>query len=177
MRIGLTIAGAMSVGLSIGGLLAALFATQFLGYRVLTVQSDSMSPTLRRGDVVVVHPRSITGVQAGDIVVYGSGNGRLEIVHRVTAVVQVLSNYTDPETGAVTSSTLYRLQTQGDSSELPDWNLVDDSKLLGTVWFSIPRIGIGILGLPLQYALLVLASLTGVAWAAWELRGASPVGN
>ena len=171
IKIVFTIAVAISVGLAAGALIAAFFATQFLSYRVLTVQSESMSPSLRRGDVIVVRPVSTSGVNAGDSVVFERGSGRMEIVHRVTAVVRIISNFTDADTGAVTTSISHRLQTQGDSSELPDWNLVDDSNLVGKVWFSIPRIGIGVFGLPLQEALLILALLIGVAWVAWEFRG------
>lgn len=156
------------LGLALGFLLAALIATQFLGYSVLTLQSDSMTPTLQRGDVLVVRPIPINDVKPGDIVVYETGGDRIKIAHRVTGVIVLITNTSD--SAESTTSTAYRLQTQGDSTSHPDWNLVDASSLVGRLWFAIPGIGIGIAGLSLQAALFVVAGLTLVAWISWELR-------
>jgi signal peptidase len=158
------------MGLVLGFLVAALVATELFGYYVLTLQTDSMAPALRRGDVIAVRPVPISEVEAGDIVAFESGGDRIKIVHRVASVIVMLTEYTDPETQEVKTSATYRLQTRGDAAEMSDWNTIGASDLLGMVWFSVPRIGMGLGGVPLQTALLAIATLTSVAWFAWELR-------
>lgn len=170
VRVALTVATATILGLVLGSLLAALVATVFFGYHVLTLQTDSMAPALRRGDVIAVRPMPISEVEAGDVVAFESGGDRIKIVHRVAGVIVMLTEYTDPETQEVKVSATYRLQTRGDAAEMPDRSTVDASDLLGKVWFSVPRIGMGLGGVPLQTALLAIAALTSVAWFAWELR-------
>jgi signal peptidase I len=170
VRVALTVTTATILGLVLGSLLAALVTTEFFGFHVLTLQTDSMAPALRRGDVIAVRPLPISEVEAGDVVAFESGGDRIKIVHRVAGVIVTLMEFTDPETQEAKVSAIYRLQTRGDAAEMPDGNTVGASDLLGKVWFSVPLIGIGLGGVPLQTVLLAIAALTFVAWVAWELR-------
>ena len=169
-RIAVTVVTAAAMGLILGLLLAAYVATRLFGFHILTLQTDSMAPTLQRGDVIVVRPVQIDQVESGEIIAFESGGDRIKIVHRVVGVIVMLSEYTDPVTQEAATSAIYRLHTRGDSAEFPDRHTVEASNLLGSFWFSIPRIGIGPGGIPLQSTLLAIAALTLVAWIASELR-------
>jgi signal peptidase I len=178
ISIAFTILVAMLLGITLGSLLAAIIATQFFGFSVLTLQSDSMAPALHRGDVLVVRPTSISDVEPGDIVVYETGGDKIRIAHRVTGVIVLFTNNTDPDSNETTvTSTAYRLQTRGDGADNDDWDLVDATSLLGIVWFSVPGIGIGMGGLQLQTALLIIAGFTLIGWIAWELRAQAVSGK
>jgi GNAT superfamily N-acetyltransferase len=82
------------------------------------VASWSMSPTLRRGDQVIVEPVSPTEFLEGDLILYHQ-NGRL-ICHRLVAMER-----TGPE---------LRLITKGDSATVCDAPLQPESVLGRVVW-------------------------------------------
>lgn len=65
-------------------LLAALAVAPLLGYRPLVVRSDSMSPAIRTGDVIVTKVIRARAAAPGDIVTFNdpSRGGRL-VTHRV----------------------------------------------------------------------------------------------
>lgn len=61
-----------------------LAALHFSGRQLLSVQSGSMVPTLRRGDAVLVEPVSASRLAVGDIVSYRSSTGsQVVITHRL----------------------------------------------------------------------------------------------
>jgi signal peptidase I len=108
------------------------------------VASDSMKPTLERGDVVLWTPTRITDVKEGDVVVFISTafeRHSIPIIHRVVRVIQTATGPT--------------LWTQGDHNPFPDQEgpslslerPVDQSNLLGRVLavggqpFKVPFLG------------------------------------
>jgi signal peptidase len=73
-------------------ILAMLFLPQSvlpsLGhYKLLTVISDSMTPALHRGDLLVVSPKSGDDYQVGEIITFGKmGVNETSITHRIVGV-------------------------------------------------------------------------------------------
>jgi len=95
------------------------------------VLSDSMTPTFGSGDLVVVRSVPPSAVSQGDVIAFehprpeaGQSN---RISHRVVAVNGSDGTYT------------YR--TKGDANENVDPWVVDESGLIGQLWFSIPYLG------------------------------------
>ncbi len=93
-------------------------------YRLLTVQTDSMQPALRHGDIVL-QTRNFGPLAPGDVVTYPSPiNRTVSITHRVVAV--------DPVRGLV--------QTKGDHVMTADAALPVNG-ITGKVLYGFPNIG------------------------------------
>lgn len=159
----------------------ALVALSFLGllvlgvgpltgrYRVLTVLSASMRPTIPEGSVVIVTPMPLSKIRVGDVITYSIPvEDRRVVTHRVVDVV---------EAGPV-------LRTQGDANPAPDPWLARLGG--GRAWrarLAVPRLGHAVhllrrpevRGLFLRIVLLLLA----LVWLAeiWRPtgRGRRPV--
>jgi signal peptidase len=172
-------------GLLMGGLLAALLATQVFGYHVVTVQSFSMEPALERGDLIVSQPVNIDDVKQGQVVLFMEGQEtRILVAHRVAGFVNVTTNIHNSETGEDTVQESRLLQTKGDANPTVDAQAVAASDLRGRLWFTIPKVGLILDRVPLQTLLLSVAAVTGIAWLAFELwqrrsrrRGGPPRGS
>lgn len=162
--------GAIFGGLVIG-LLGVLFvATQFLGYGVLAVRSDSMQPALSRGDLIFTRPQLAEDVDVGEIAVFTQGEEiEVLIAHRVVGVIDGTINITNETTGEVSQQKVRHLQTQGDANVAPDAQLVNPGQLAGTVWFSVPAIGGWIVDWHVQKLLVLLASLSVAGWVFYEV--------
>lgn len=79
------------------------------GYYIFRVSSDSMEPTLKVGDVILVRAVDAGDIHKDDIITYKSKDGSMygrEVTHRVV---------TEPEEKNGT----YHYQTQGDASGAP----------------------------------------------------------
>src|SRR3990172_8502033 len=130
LHIALGVLGSAAFGLLLGGLLAAFIATQFFGYKVMTVQSFSMEPALERGDLIVSRPVSIDDVKQGQIVLFMEGQRtRLLVAHRVAGFVNVTTNIHDSQTGEDTVEKSRLLQTKGDANSTVDAQAVAASDL------------------------------------------------
>lgn len=83
VRRGASVAAAAASAASLV-MLAALAVALLLGYRPLVVRSDSMSPAVRTGDVIVTKVIRARAAGVGDIVTFNdpSRGGRL-VTHRV----------------------------------------------------------------------------------------------
>ena len=109
------------LGVILGGLALVYLAP---GYEFLMIRSDSMSPVLHAGDVIVTNPLNtlINGeVKPGTIVSFDYGKGM--ITHRVLSI--------DGEA----------LVTKGDATEEPDPWSVTRSEVRGIYYFKIPYAG------------------------------------
>jgi signal peptidase len=166
----LRLLGSILAGLLVAAALIALIATQFLGYHALGIASDSMTPALRRGDLVVTRPVAINTVEQGDIVAYDEGQSvHLTVVHRVVGVVNLTVNTTDSKTGTTSTQTSRVLRTQGDANPAADGQPVGADRFQGLVFVTVPILG-GVLGAGLvQQLLLVVAIATGIAWLVYEI--------
>ena len=101
-------------------------------YRVFLVQSGSMSPALKTGDVVIIKP--ISSYKINDIVTFKSQQN-FTVTHRITQV----NNDS--------------FITKGDANPVADQNTVHTSDILGKVFFTIPKIG---------YFIMFVKSLPGL---------------
>ncbi|WP_110931490.1 signal peptidase I SipW [Paenibacillus bouchesdurhonensis] len=104
----------------------------FYGYKLKTVLSGSMEPTIHTGSIIAVSPVEIgTGnrFKAGDIITFRADEQRL-ITHRI---IDVRSNKSG-------DTVLYR--TQGDNNDAPDSALVPSANIVGAyTGFTIPYAG------------------------------------
>lgn len=118
------------------------------------VTSDSMSPAINAGDMVVVRGVDATDIDTGSVITFRSESMAGSVVtHRVVEVV---------ETGEGVG---YR--TKGDANEEADRSLVKPGQVVGSVWFTLPLVGhlvafaqsdLGIIALVVVPALLLLGS-------------------
>ncbi|HNZ99175.1 signal peptidase I [Ruminococcus sp.] len=124
--------------LAIGIIIAAImFAADhspnksFFGYRYYTVLTPSMSPTYKTGDMVFVKLQNASDIRVGDVITFNpSSSSDAYLTHRVT---QKLENYEG------TGVTCFR--TKGDANDTEDAMLIDQSRVIGSVKFSIPKLG------------------------------------
>ncbi len=111
------------------------------------VLSGSMEPTLEPGDVVFIQHATIDDVEIGDIITFRSHVGHeTPYTHRVIDI-------THDERGTV-------LTTQGDANAHPDPMYVNDDMLIGTLHFTIPKLGFLINGAQSQLTPLILVVLS-----------------
>lgn len=104
----------------------------FYGYKLKTVLSGSMEPTIHTGSIIAVSPVEIGAgnrFKAGDIITFRADEQRL-ITHRI---IDVRSNKSG-------DTVLYR--TQGDNNDAPDSALVPSANIVGAyTGFTIPYAG------------------------------------
>jgi signal peptidase len=156
------------IGFVLAVLLSAALPAAF-GDRSMVVRSGSMTPAIRTGDVIVVHPIAPTGAEVGDIVTFQDpdGSGRL-IVHRVRAIER--------------HGDQLAFTTQGDANSTQEhWNVPLDGKI-GSVLYRVPKLGLavnrissplGYIGLMIVPALLLAVSLLRSIWRSGP-RGEDP---
>jgi signal peptidase len=122
------------------------------------VTSDSMSPAIDAGDFVVVGPADADALSPGTVVSYRPvGEERSTVTHRIIGVQE-------------TSDGL-RYRTKGDANEEADRTLVAPSRVVGTVWVTLPLAGHLVAFAGTDLGLLLLVILPATALLASELYG------
>jgi signal peptidase len=97
---------------------------------LVVVTSESMEPTLYRGDLLILQARAPEDIHLNDIVVYQENDGSWHdgpIVHRVVEIVEVEGEY------------FY--YTKGDNNAMPDPNERTYDEIVGVVVATIPWLG------------------------------------
>lgn len=131
---------AITVFASVGVLLlaVALFArtddtgvTHVAGHPVMTVLSDSMTPTFRAGDLIVEDPVTSKAAQlgVGDVITFRAGDSGELVTHRI---VRVRGSAAD---GSI------RYRTQGDANNALDITPVTPEQVVGVYLWRIPYAG------------------------------------
>lgn len=148
-------------------LLAAVLPLAF-GARSMVVQSGSMTPAIRTGDVVVVDPIAPATAEVGDIVTFEAPNGSGDLlVHRVRSIAR------EGDRVAVV--------TQGDANTTRERWTVPVDGTIGSVAYRVPMLGFatgwinsaaGRVGLIIVPALLLAASLLAGIWRPRPAEGA-----
>ena len=123
----------------------------YSGNYIMYVHSDSMYPTLKPNDLLVVKKTSIDEVKVGDIIAFDShAEGIGIIAHRAVEIF---------ETGGKIG-----IDTKGDHLDEPDlWTVLDDD-LVGIVTEINPDTVI-LLAEPVRYFLVAVIVVTGVLLA------------
>lgn len=107
-------------------------------YKILLVQSGSMSPVINTGDLVIIKPSS--KYQKGDIITFLS-KGKINITHRI---VDIQGN---------------QINTKGDANQVNDQDFIEKKQILGKVFYSLPNFGylvIFIKSIPGLIALIII---------------------
>ena len=101
--------------------------TRVAGRPVLTVLSDSMTPTFKAGDLLVEKGSGDTArLSVGDVITFKTGSGDQLITHRIIAVKH----------SRIDGGTSYR--TQGDANNAPDQSAVPADQVVGIYSTQIP---------------------------------------
>lgn len=126
-----------------------------LGWRIDTALSNSMSPTLKAGAVLVTQPVDPTDIEVGNIITYGSPIDGKVVTHRVIEVRE----HSPP-----------LFQTKGDANEDPDPYAVPAENIVGRVWLYVPLLGYAVhfIKTPLGFVLLLL--IPGLIIIGMEIR-------
>lgn len=95
------------------------------GAKAFAVESDSMAPLLRRGDVVFVRPTAFEKLMEGDVISARFPNSDGVFTHRIVEV--------DAENKQII--------TRGDGNVSNDPVPTDASRIIGKRWFSLPFLG------------------------------------
>lgn len=95
--------------------------TDIFGYKGYIITTDSMSPTLSTGDVIIVKKANYEYLNKGDIITFRKDTE--VITHRIVNKV---------ETGYV---------TKGDNNNIEDMFIVTSDEILGLKVFKIPALG------------------------------------
>ncbi len=125
----------LSAGIVIAALLFAANRSpdkSLFGFRYYTVLTDSMRPALQTGDMVIVRVQNADSIHEGDVITFNPSNDSdAYLTHRVT---EKIDNYEG------TGVTCFR--TKGDANNTEDSFLIDEDRVIGTVQFHIPKLGV-----------------------------------
>jgi len=122
----------------------AIFSQDF----TMTVSTDSMVPTLKPNDFLVVKRVGINEIKEGDIIAFDTHEEGVGVIaHRAIEV---------SESGGGLG-----IDTQGDHLDHPDLWVIYDEELIGMVTDVNPDIAI-LLAEPVRYLLAVIIAISGV---------------
>ena len=97
----------------------------FSGARGYAVVTDSMAPTLNRGDVVFVKQTEFESLNEGDIVTVRFADGSGFFTHKIVSI--------DYFAGAI--------RTKGDANQSEDPQASMSEQIMGRMWYSVPYLG------------------------------------
>lgn len=124
----------LAAAILVGAVLFSFSASpdkSILGYRYYTVLTGSMEPTYKVGDMIFVQLKGAEEINVGDVITFNpSQDNDAYLTHRVTEKIE---NYQD------TGVTCFR--TRGDNNNTEDSFLIDGSRVIGKVNFSVPALG------------------------------------
>lgn len=99
------------------------------GFTPLAVQSDSMSPTFNKGDLIFIQKCDTSKLEVGDIVTFHTiiDNEYALNTHRIDSI---------DELNGMRSFT-----TKGDNNDVVDTHVISDGDIVGKCLFAIPHMG------------------------------------
>lgn len=152
LRVGLTLGLVVAIVL---GSWSALGYALDTGNPILIVEGNSMLPTLKDGDLVVLRGVEVEGIAEDDIIVYSSPIWKQFIVHRVVEIVYDAQGE------------IVGIITKGDNNKSVDPALVSDNEVIGRVIASVHGVGlmIKIFRSPQGMALLGIIIVLLVIWS------------
>ena len=121
----------------------------YSGNMIMVVTSDSMLPTLKPYDMIVVEKVGIDKVSVGDIIAFDSHIEGIGIVaHRA---IEVFNDH-----GKI------GLSTKGDNVETSDGWVVHDEDFIGKVVSSVPTMGVFLIE-PVRYGIVAVIVITAIS--------------
>lgn len=121
----------------------------YSGKMIMVVTSDSMLPTLKPYDMIVVQKVGIDKVRVGDIIAFDSHIDDIGIVaHRAIEVFN--------DNGKV------GISTKGDNVEEPDGWVVHDEDFIGKVVSIVPSMGVLLIE-PVRYGIFAIIAVTAIS--------------
>ena len=115
------------------------------GYRYYTILTGSMEPTYGVGDMIFVKLADAKEINVGDVITFNpSQDSDAYLTHRVT---EKLENFEG------TGVTCFR--TRGDANNAEDSFLIDSSRVVGVVKFSLAKVGYVVRFVQLRWYLVV----------------------
>ncbi len=112
-------------------------------YKLMIVQSGSMTPAIKQGSVVIVKPAA--DYKIGDVITFGPySKTKAPMTHRIYEIKVVDNN------------PVYI--TKGDANNAPDTREVQKRDVLGKVLFSLPYVGFAVEAAkkPLGFTLIII---------------------
>lgn len=99
-----------------------LYLRQEKDSRLLMVLSDSMKPTIQKGDLILI--KKFSTYKKGDIMSFKPDNSPNTITHRIVGIKK--------------ENNRYFFTTKGDNNEFEDPYIISDKEILGKVIFQVP---------------------------------------
>ncbi len=106
--------------------LSLTYIPMAMGYKMFSIKTGSMSPTITIGSMVFVEPcRKLSDYSVGDIVTFTDKQSKRSFTHRITAINEEDKTF----------------NTKGDANEAEDPSPTPLNKAVGKVVFVIPHVG------------------------------------
>ncbi len=148
--------------LAVLAMFAVVMAPQVSGVRLATVLSDSMTPSLSTGDMMVVWSVDPRQIEEGDVILFHPpADSGTTIAHRV---VEVVAGDGSPS-----------FVTKGDANLVEDRGVVPPSRVLGKMQFRVPLLGYAVREMREPWAFVLVMVVPGsllIASEAWNIKGA-----
>lgn len=139
----------ITIGLTVTVILLILPFIIYYGNDIMIVTSDSMVPTLKPNDLLIVQRDGIDKINVGDIIAFNSHVEDIGIV-----VHRAIEKFDDNGKTAI--------RTQGDNVDEADTWVVHDEDLIGKVVEHVSFIGILLIE-PIRYTLIIVIIITAIA--------------
>lgn len=117
----------------------------FLGYKLFTVSSGSMEPTLKIGDIIIVKDYAKESIKVNDIITFKENENF--ITHRIIEI----------DKG--------KYKTKGDNNNSADVRLIDYSEIQGRLVGKIPKIGLLIINVKTLTGTVILGIIIYVIFS------------
>ena len=169
----LRLAAQIVAGLGVGLIVTIALLHLVGGWRIVAIASDSMTPSIARGDLVLVRPAAATDITNGDVILFSTGERtRIEVVHRVHSIITVNLSVKQPD-GTLGTPTSQRLfVTKGDANAAPDPERVDGRTFQGRVYAVLRGLGWPLLTYPMPLLFGAIAVALGLTWVGYEVARA-----
>lgn len=99
------------------------------GFTPLAVQSDSMSPTFKKGDLIFIQKCDTSKLEVGDVVTFHTiiDNEYALNTHRIASIDEV--------------NGMRSFTTKGDNNDVADTHVISDGDIVGKYLFAVPHLG------------------------------------
>ena len=127
------------------------------GYSPMMVLTDSMSPKIKSGDLIIIKEIDPTTLKVDDIITFfdPAGNGQTTVTHRILKIENIDGKL--------------MFETQGDNNNTPDRLLVEAEAVIGIYLFRIPIVANIIMFMQTVPGLILCIFVPLIALAAYDL--------